>query len=78
MWNYLKSDSAMMVSVTLICLDYRYNSLLTSVQPIHCATVPWPPLFNGSDDSFCIHPRKSELSIKAGMWAPYTIFWIFM
>ena len=68
MWKYLESKSTVMFSVTLMCWEYRYTSLLKRVQPSHRATVSWTTSFTGSNDALCIHPRALEISVKARMW----------
>ena len=46
----------MMFSVPLMCCEYRYVSLLTSVHPSQRATASWDSLFTGSNDALCIQP----------------------
>ena len=76
MLKSLESESAMILLVTLMCWEYRYTLLLTSVQPNHCATVSWPLLFTGSKDDLCIHPRELEISVKARKCTPCPSCWI--
>ena len=76
MWNYLESESATIFLVPLMCWQYRYTLLLTSVQHIHHETASWPPSFTGSNDALCIHHRALELSEKSRMWDSWPSFWI--
>ena len=42
MLKYLESKSAMILSIPLVCWDYRDTLLTISVQPNHSACVSWP------------------------------------
>ena len=70
MWNSCERDSAMMFSVPLICCEYKYILLLTSVQPIHQATALCDSAFNGSKYALYIQPSALELSMNAKMCDP--------
>ena len=77
-WNYLKSESVMMLSVTLICWAYRYILYLIMVHPIHQATVLWMSYLTGSNEALCIHPHALELFIKAKIRDPCSSCWMVM
>ena len=73
-WSDLRKsperESVMMFSVPLMCCEYRYVLLLTSVHPSQRATALWDSAFTGSKDALCIHPSALELSMNSRMCDP--------
>ena len=63
-------EPAMILSVPLMCCEYRYVSLLTSVHPIQRATALCDSAFTGSKDALCIQPSALELSVNAKICDP--------
>ena len=63
----------MIFSIPLMCCEYRYVSLLTSVHQSQCANALWDYVFTGSKDALCIHPSALELSVNAKMFDPCPI-----
>ena len=72
-WKSLERESAMMFSVPLMCFEYRYVLLLTSVHPSQSATASWDSAFTGSKDALFIQPSALELSVNVKMCDPYPI-----
>ena len=64
----------MMLSVPLICCEYRDVSLLTSVHPSQRDTESCDYAFTGSNDALFIQPNELELYVNAKMCEPCPIF----
>ena len=78
LWKSRERSSAMISSVLLMCCEYRYVSLLTSVHPIQRATVLWDYEFTGSKDALYIQTSALELSVNVKMCDPCPICRMFM
>ena len=70
LWKSRERESTIMFYVPLVCCEYRYVSLLTSVHTIQRATASRDYAFTGSKDALCIQPSALELSMNANMCDP--------
>ena len=68
----------MMFSVTFMCCEYRYVSLMTRVQTIQRDTASCNSAFTGSKYAVCIQLIALELFVNSNMCAPCPNFWIVM
>ena len=78
LWKSRERESAMIFSIPLICCDYRYVSLLTSVHPSQRDNSSRESTFTGTKDALCIQPSALELSVNANMCDPFPICRIVM
>ena len=65
--NPVRGNLLMLFSIPLVCFEYRYVSLLTSVHKVQHATASWDSALTGSKYSFFIQASALELSINAKM-----------
>ena len=73
-WKSRERESTIMFSTPLLCCEYRYVLLLTSVHPSQQATALCDSAFTGSKDALCIQPSALKLSMNSKMCEPCPIF----